>query len=357
MQLNSVYLYPNRINAYLNLSAAWQAERYRNVYNRTLKVYRGSDNRIDFQVKNSDQKNIAITGYQPVFVLTNQDNEQVFKKDATIQDVSAGKVYVNLQQSDLWEIDQGFYKYSLMLESRTANGNGYTVQERKPTYIDSQYGASAILEIYGDLSGEPAPTVEVTKFKSTVPSSVGDTGATFYTSSLIDAQYYTSKALGSHTFVFYMTSYSGEIRLEASLDDGATPSNWTEVNTFQVSDRSNPFYHNVIGKYKWFRIVHTPNNADSVAFFTIQQTILGNYSVDINHPGTGYSIGDEITILGDDLGGETPTNNLTITVISVDEFGRIQSISYTGVSYNGVRTFVLSGLTSNQGTFDKVLYR
>lgn len=357
MQLNSVYLYPNRINTYLNLSAAWQAERYRNVYNRTLKLYRGGDNRIDFQIKNSDQKNIAITGYQPVFVLINQQNEQIFKKDATIQDISLGKVFVDLEQSELWDIDQGFYKYSLILESRSTVSNGYTVQERKPTYIDSQYGVTAVAEVYGDISGEPKSTLEITKFKSTRPSAVGDQGATFFVSSLIDAQYQTTKSMGSHTLVFYMTNYSGEIKIQASIDDGATPSNWTDLNTFQVSDRSDPFYHNIIGKYKWFRIVHTPNDVDSVAFFTVQQTILGYYSVNINHPGTGYSVGDVITILGGELGGEAPTNDLLITVASVDEFGRIQTVDHTGVSYNGVRTFVLSGITANRGTFDKVLYR
>jgi hypothetical protein len=80
MQLNSTYLYPNVVDVFLNLSATWQAERYRNVYNRNVKIYRGGDNRIDIQMKNSDQKAIPITtGYIPVFVLVNAEQEQVFK--------------------------------------------------------------------------------------------------------------------------------------------------------------------------------------------------------------------------------------------------------------------------------------
>jgi BppU N-terminal domain len=357
MQLNPVYLYPNKINVYLNLSSAWQLERYRNVYNRTLKLYRGSDNRVDFQVKNSDQKPIEITGYQPVFVLVNQNEEQILKKDAVVQSASGGKVYVILNESDLWDIDKGFYKYALMLEARTATADGYIVTERKPTYIDSQYGVSAPVEVFGDISGEPVPSVEVSTFKETRPSSVGEEEPTFFTSSLIDAEYHRRKSSAVHTFAFYMTNYSGEIKIEASLSEGGNPEVWTELNSFQVSERSDPFYHNVEGKYKWFRIKHLPNKIDSIADFTIQQTILGYYLVDINEAGSGYTVGDVLTIAGSLLGGETPTNDLTITVETVDAFGRILSISHSGVSYNGVRTYVLSGELSNQGTFDKVLYR
>ena len=342
---------------YLNLSSAWQIERYRNVYNRTLKLYRGGNNRVDFQVKNSDQKAIEITGYQPVFVLVNQKEEQILKKDAVIQNATSGRAYIVLSESDLWNIDKGFYKYALTLEARTASGTGYIVTEKKPTYIDSQYGISAPVEIFGDISGEPVPSVEVDIFKETRPSSVGEEEPTFFTSSLIDAEYHTRKAAAVHTFAFYMTNYSGEIKIEASLSDGGNPGVWTELNSFQVSDRSEPFYHNVEGKYKWFRIKHLPNQINSIADFTIQQTILGYYLVDINEAGSGYSIGDTLTIAGNLIGGETPTNDVVITVETVDTSGRILSISHSGVSYNGVRTYVLPGELSNQGTFDKVLYR
>lgn len=357
MQLNPVYLYPNKVNVYLNLSSAWQTERYRNVYNRTLKLYRGGDNRVDFQVKNSDQKPIEITGYQPVFVLVNQLEEQILKKDATIQSAATGKIYVTLSESDLWSIDKGFYRYSLILEARTANDFGYSVTERKPTYIDSQYGISAPVEVFGDISGEPVPSVEVNIFKETRPSSVGEEEPTFFTSSIIDAEYHTRKASAVHTFAFYMTNYTGEILIEASLSEGGNPSTWTELNSFQVSERSEPFYHNVEGKYRWFRVKHLPNQIDSIADFTIQQTILGYYLVDVNNAGSEYSVGDTLTVLGNILGGETPTNDLTIVVETVDNSGRILTISHNGVSYNGVQTFVRSGELSNQGTFDKVLYR
>ena len=56
MHLISVYLYQNKIDVFTNAATAWQTERYRRVYNRNIKIYRGVDNRIDIQVRNSDQK-------------------------------------------------------------------------------------------------------------------------------------------------------------------------------------------------------------------------------------------------------------------------------------------------------------
>jgi hypothetical protein len=38
------------------------------------------------------------------------------------------------------------------------------------------------------------------------------------------------------------------------------------------------------------------------------------YSVIVNDPGTGYAQGDTVTILGANLGGATPANNLTFKV-------------------------------------------
>jgi hypothetical protein len=57
------------------------------------------------------------------------------------------------------------------------------------------------------------------------------------------------------------------------------------------------------------------------------------------------------------LGGELGTNDLTITVSAVDADGGITGFTYTGLSYNGVKTFVLNDSNIPVGTVDKILYR
>jgi hypothetical protein len=73
--------------------------------------------------------------------------------------------------------------------------------------------------------------------------------------------------------------------------------------------------------------------------------------------GFGYREGDVVTFNGGILGGETPTNNLEITVTEVGDRGEILNFTWTGVSYNGVKTFVLTDPSQGFGTVDKVFYR
>jgi plastocyanin len=60
----------------------------------------------------------------------------------------------------------------------------------------------------------------------------------------------------------------------------------------------------------------TTNGGGSLATFDVVVGSAG-YSVTINNPGTGFVIGNTILILGTQLNGQTPANDLTITVANV----------------------------------------
>jgi hypothetical protein len=77
MQLISVYLYPNKLDVFTNSLADWTTERYRQVYQHNLKIYRGVDNRIDIQVKNAAQKPLDITSGVFVFVLVSRETQEL----------------------------------------------------------------------------------------------------------------------------------------------------------------------------------------------------------------------------------------------------------------------------------------
>ena len=59
MRKISSYLYPNRIELLANV-AGFTTE-YTNVYQRTVKIYKGVDNVIEFDIKNADQKRIDLS--------------------------------------------------------------------------------------------------------------------------------------------------------------------------------------------------------------------------------------------------------------------------------------------------------
>ena len=84
---------------------------------------------------------------------------------------------------------------------------------------------------------------------------------------------------------------------------------------------------------------------------------MSSYNVALGNSGLGYSVGDVFTISGSRLGGESGTNDLVVTVLSVDSSGRISDFSYTGIAYPGVRTFVIDAEEPLMSKIDKILYR
>jgi len=327
------------------------------VYNRNLKIYRSVDNRIDIQVRNSDQKASNIVGSTLVFnLITRETKDLVFQKDFSAMDLATGKVTVILTEHELLDIDPGFYEYSIIKEVReTVDSTDYKVTSRIAMYMDSQYDTLGTVEVLGDVLGEVTPSVAIDKFEYVNPFTAGSEDPKFFISSIVDTNPTFNSAGGLHTFQFYSTNYRGTVTIQGSLDEqGATPHNWIDISTVDLTTQR---YKNITGKYNWFRIKHLPTQSSSTATFTIAQTTLLNYTVGVGNAGNGYEIGNTILIPGNKLGGELGTNDLTITVSAVNGIGGITGITWTGLSYNGVRTFVLADTNIVVGSLDKVLYR
>jgi len=96
------------------------------------------------------------------------------------------------------------------------------------------------------------------------------------------------------------------------------------------------------------------------AHFNILRTV-SSYIAGItpNVRGSGYAVGDTIKVLGTAVGGNTPTNDVTLTVASVDSGGKIATLTATGTSattwtYNdGRRTVVYARGLSNRNLVQK----
>jgi hypothetical protein len=356
MQLIPVYLYPNKIDVFTNSVSDWKTERFRQVYQRNLKIYRGVDNRIDIQVKNLDQKPYDITGFVVLLnIVEPETQELLLQKECEIKSLDQGKIYALLSADDLLLINPGYYQYSLIKETRSSvDSTDYIVLAREAMYLDSQYGTTGTIEVYGNIYGEPKPSIVIREFREDIDQDLNTTAV--YYSSIIDANPQLSTESTVHTFRFYMTDYNGELIIQGSQNEGANPFDWKDIIVYDVVS-SNLQYATITGKYNWLRIKHTPGKVTSVAEFVIAQTILNAYTVSIRNPGSGYQVNDTITISGARLGGATPSQNLVITVTSVSPGGQIQTITWEGNSYNGVKTFVLSADNTPTGSIDKIVYR
>ena len=59
------------------------------MYQRTMKVYRGIDNVLTFEIKNPDQKPVSILNtYTPKFVMFDANNKMIVERDGTIKETS-----------------------------------------------------------------------------------------------------------------------------------------------------------------------------------------------------------------------------------------------------------------------------
>jgi hypothetical protein len=241
------------------------------VYNRNLKIYRGVDNRIDIQVRNSDQKSSNLTPpVDPidqqlldnvlVFNLVSRDTKDlVLKKDFTAMELATGKVTITLTEQELLNLDNGFYNYSIIKELRKdIDSTDYKVTSRIPLYVDSQYDTIGTIEVSGDVYGDVAPSLVIDTFNYVNPFTQGDATPKWYESAIIDATPKINTGDPTHTFQFYSTNYTGTATIQGSLDaQGATPreSKWVDISTVDLATTK---YKNIVGKYNWFRIKHVP---------------------------------------------------------------------------------------------------
>ena len=269
MQLNSIYLYPNKVEVFTNTLSQWVKERYRKVYNRNVKIYRGVDNRIDIQVKNSSQRPVTIADSFLVFNMTEIGTQRlVLRKDCIILDDSStptnkGRAYVEITENELTELEPGNYLFSIITEEREypeisiPENQQYTVIKRSVTYTDDQYGGFNVIEILDDVKGEPKPNFEITEFSYTNPRTLGEDTDNFYISSIISGESLTAGPGDLRTFQFYFSQdYDGTVTIQGSLDGSNDPKNWVTIDEF-VPDAANT-YENVYGKWQWYRVKYVP---------------------------------------------------------------------------------------------------
>jgi hypothetical protein len=76
--------------------------------------------------------------------------------------------------------------------------------------------------------------------------------------------------------------------------------------------------------------------------------ILGGYRVVISDPGLGYAVNNTITIVGTDIGGTSPLNDLTITVDAVNSTGEITNVSCSGTVSGVTDSYYLQVISPNE---------
>ena len=104
--------------------------------------------------------------------------------------------------------------------------------------------------------------------------------------------------------------------------------------------------------YAEYSSVAASGGSGSLAQFDVTRRY-GNYSVSIAIPGVLYQVGEQLTILGTSLGGDTPANDLTLTIVRTSgASGGVLEVSASGAAVSPKYVAIASGSTSGAYSVD-----
>lgn len=208
MQKISTYLYPNRIELLADL-AGFTTE-YTNVYQRTVKIYSGIDNVIEFDIKNADQKRIETRiGQSPVITqielnLMDASGTALPNSPYTVTPTSLkGIVTATIPEDDLADLTPQFLKYSV-----TASKDGSDVM----LYGDSRFGAVGRIELIGDAM----PTFKDPIVYDTYTGEIDLDGNVINHFSAMSTKFYEAVPTEAVDVHVYVTGFIGTVWLEGT---------------------------------------------------------------------------------------------------------------------------------------------
>ena len=254
MQLLPRYLC-NNITTVIADMAGFITE-YRPVYSKQLQVYKGIDNVLEFRLLNADQKPVDITSYTPKFVAFDETNQMVLEKDATILDdgstVTRGKFKVTVTENELLNLKQQYLSYNIYLVE--------TDGDKVLTYSQPNFGNDGVIYVNGTTFPGPLNSYSVTVCEQEAPAI-----ETWY-SETVDAQPAINGNEALHTAVVYTSSYTGDVVVQATLDNQVTESTqWADIASITLQGYETlPSPVNFNGVFSHIRFKATANPADKI---------------------------------------------------------------------------------------------
>ena len=229
---------------------------YRPVYSKQLQLYKGIDNVLEFRLLNADQKPVDITSYIPKFVAFDESNQMVLEKDATILDdgstITRGKFKVTVTENELLNLKQQYLSYNIYMQE--------TDGDKVLTYSQPNFDNDGVIYVNARTFPGPLNSYSVTTFEQE------GVGINTWYSETVDAQPAINGNEALHTAAAYTSSYTGDLVVQATLDNQVTESTqWADVAslTFEGSETT-PKPVNFNGVFSHLRFKATANPADKI---------------------------------------------------------------------------------------------
>jgi len=284
MQKIQSYLYTNRIQ--LLADVAGFTTEYTNVYQKTVKIYNGVDNVLEFDIKNADQKRIDLSTLSNIElnVMDVTGNALPNSPYTITPTATKGIATVTIPDMDLGEYTTQFFKYSV-----TATKDGNTV----PLYADSRFGVAGTMELISNAM----PSFRDDRVYNTFTGEIDFAGNIQHRSSAIPAKFYETVATENLTFQVNISSgFLGKIYLEGTTDMTISVNSWLNASQTTIFDNisSNVKTSAVstvtitmpVGSNNYFRLTWQWPPTTSISSY---MDIYGGYGAD-NGPGKVVSV-------------------------------------------------------------------
>jgi hypothetical protein len=253
MQKISSYLYPNRIELLADL-AGFTTE-YTNVYQRTVKIYNGIDNTLEFDIKNADQKRIDLSTFSMIELnVMDMSGNALPNSPYAItplnQTTSKGLASVIIPEEDLTELNHQFLTYSV-----TGVKSGADVM----LYADSKFGAVGKMELVGDALPVFRNEIVYNRFSGEIDFA----GNVINHTSAIPCKFYEAVPTEVMAFDVAMTNYIGTIHIEGTRDSTISVESFKNAVRLQswttsvATTTTHSFNDIPVGDFNYFRVVWT----------------------------------------------------------------------------------------------------
>jgi hypothetical protein len=261
MQKISSYLYSNRLNVIADL-ASYPVE-WRLVYQRTIKLYKGMKNVVEFDIRNADQKRINLSGYNIKCVILDHFNTEISTLDVDMVLGTTGLATTTIPASVFDYIKPQFLKYTLYI----LNDDG----SKTPFYGDTQFGVGGTIDLLnGVVAEEVEPQVIKTFNYVNNDGLLNPTNITYFSSAVEVNPRNDINDQHRIRLDFVLLGLDAEIVVQASTDAVVSAGTiWKDLETFQVVNSTESViktyaeiddYSNNIG---WLRIQYTPETTNT----------------------------------------------------------------------------------------------
>jgi hypothetical protein len=227
------------------------------VYSKQLQLYKGIDNVLEFKLVNADQKAISLTGYTAKFRAFDENNSLIIEHDGTQVTKGGNNIKgvfkVTVTENDLLNVKEQFLKYSIYLVD--SNNNNVI------TYTNQHFENNGTIKVNASANPGPRSTYSVSAFTQVTENTP------YWISETLNAEPGINGNEALHTAVVYTDSYTGDVVVQATLDNQVTgTTSWADIATVTFTgSETEPKPVNFNGVYSHLRFKSTADPANKIS--------------------------------------------------------------------------------------------